>query len=278
MKKLISLAVTGAVAGLVLAGVSGMARAAEEQKVAKNISFSFEGPFGTFDRQQLQRGYKVYNKVCSNCHSMNLVSFRNLAEAGIFNEAEVKALAASFEGKYKADPDDTGEVKDRNGLPSDHFPAPFANEQAARASNGGAYPPDLSLLARARPGWTGIINQLFWGSGGPQYIYSVLTGYNETPEEGVTCGEGKAFNPYFAGGPCIGMPANGTLSDGGLEFDDGAPNKIEDQAKDVAAFLAWASEPHMEARKSMGFTVMIYLAVLSVLLYLVKKRIWADAH
>jgi cytochrome c1 len=272
MKKLISLAI----AGFALAGVSSVAQASEGQKDAKNISYSFEGAFGKFDRTQLQRGYKVYKEVCSNCHSMNLVSYRNLAEAGIFDEKQVKALAATF--TYKADPDDTGEVKDRPGLPSDIFKSPFDNEQQARAANGGALPPDMSLLARSRPGWYGTFNQLWNGIGGPQYIYSVVTGYDEpmTDEMKKEQPEGKHHNPYFANGPWIGMAA--PLADGQVTFDDGAPNKIDDMARDVSAFLAWASEPHMEERKHVGFMVMIYLAVLAGLLYFVKKRVWADVH
>ena len=273
MKKLISLAV----AGLVLAGVSNVARANEGQRDAKNISYSFEGAFGKFDRQQLQRGYKVYKEVCSNCHSMNLVSYRNLAEAGIFTPEQVKSLAATF--TYKAEPDDTGAINDRPGLPSDHFKPPFDNEQAARASNGGAMPPDMSLLARARPGWTGIWNQMWYGTGGPQYIYSVVTGFNEPKTDELTAEEkttGKHYNPYFASGPMIGMAA--PLTDGQVTFDDGAKNDVDSMARDVSTFLAWASEPHMEERKHLGFMVMIYLAVLAGLMYLVKKRVWKDVH
>jgi ubiquinol-cytochrome c reductase cytochrome c1 subunit len=273
MKKLISLAL----AGLALSILPVPASANEGQKPAKDVSYSFEGPFGTFDRQQLQRGYKVYKTVCANCHSMNLVSFRNLAEAGIFTEEQVKVLAKEY--KYNAEPDENGDVKERDGLPSDHFKAPYSNEQAARAGNGGALPPDLSLITRSRPGWYGTFNQLWNGIGGSQYVYSVLTGYDETPTEGETCLEGMSYNPYFAGGPCIGMPANGTLSDGLVTFDDGAPNTVADQAKDVSAFLQWAADPKLEERKHLGFEVMIYLAALSILLYLVKKRVWANvAH
>jgi ubiquinol-cytochrome c reductase cytochrome c1 subunit len=271
MKKLISLAI----AGLVLAGVSGVAHA-EGQWDAKHIGYSFEGPFGKFDRQQLQRGYKVYKEVCSACHSMSLVSFRNLSEAGIFTDEEVKALAATF--TYKADPDESGEVKERPGLSSDHFKPPYENEQAARASNGGAYPPDMSLLARSRPGWFGTFNQLWNGIGGPQYIYSVVTGYSEplTEELKKEQPEGKYYNPYFGNGHWIGMPA--PLADGAVTFDDGAKNDIDSTARDVSAFLAWAADPHMEERKRLGFMVMLYLAVFAGLLYLVKKKVWADVH
>jgi ubiquinol-cytochrome c reductase cytochrome c1 subunit len=251
---------------------------AEGQKDAKAISYSFEGPFGTFDKAQLQRGYKVYKEVCSSCHAMKFVAFRNLAEHGGpgFNEEQVRALAATF--TVKDGPDSSGEMFDRPGLPSDHFPAAFANDQAAAAANGGAIPPDLSLITKFRPGWFGTLNQLANGIGGPQYVYSVLTGYEEPTEEiKKEMPEGKYYNPYFANGHFIGMPAPLT-ADGQVTFDDGAPNKVDDMARDVSAFLAWTAEPKMEQRKSTGFMVMIYLAVLATLLYFVKQKIWRDQH
>ena len=269
MKKLASLAL----AGLLLA--SGSAIAAEGQKTAKGISFSFEGPFGTFDRQQLQRGYKVYKEVCANCHSARFVKFRNLSEGGIFNEEQVKALAATY--TVKDGPDASGEMFDRPGLPSDAFPSPFPNAEAAKSANGGAAPPDLSLLTKSRPGWFGTFNQLWNGIGGPQYVYSVLTGY-ETPEGELAAEqpEGKYYNPYFGAGHWIGMPP--PLADGQVTFDDGAPNTVDAMAKDVSAFLTWTAEPKMEDRKQTGFMVLLYLAALTAMLYLVKKKIWADAH
>ncbi len=250
---------------------------AEGQKDAKAISYSFEGPLGTFDKGQLQRGYKVYKEVCSNCHSLNFVSFRNLSDHGGpgFSEEQVKALAATF--TMKDGPGADGEMFDRAGLPSDRFPAPFANAQAAGNANGGAVPPDLSLITKFRPGWFGTFNQLFNGIGGPQYVYSVLTGYEEPSEEiKKETPEGKHCNPYFANGHFISMPP--PLTDGQVTFDDGAPNKVDDMARDVSAFLAWTAEPKMEERKSMGFMVMIYLAILASLLYFVKKKIWRDQH
>jgi ubiquinol-cytochrome c reductase cytochrome c1 subunit len=255
----------------------GTAAHAEGQTEAKDISFSFEGPFGTFDKAQLQRGYKVYKEVCSNCHSMNLVSFRNLAEAGGpgFTEEQVKALAATF--TVKDGPGDDGEMFDRPGRPSDRFPAPFANEPAARTANGGALPPDLSLITKARAGWTGTWRQLYDGIGGPQYVYSVLTGFEEVPEElKKEQPEGKHYNPYFANGHWISMAP--PLADGQVTFDDGAPNKLDDEARDVAAFLAWTAEPKMEERKELGFKVVIYLSVLAVLLYLVKLKLWRNVE
>jgi ubiquinol-cytochrome c reductase cytochrome c1 subunit len=271
MKKLKAIAL----AGLALALVPSVASAAEGQKPAKDIAYTFEGAFGQFDRTQLQRGYKVYKEVCSGCHSMNLISFRNLSEGGIFTEEQVKALAATF--TVKDGPNAEGEMFERPGLPSDRFVAPYANVEAAKASNGGAAPPDLSLITKSRPGWYGTFNQLWNGIGGPQYVYSVLTGYEEPSEElAKEAPEGKYYNPYFGSGHWIGMPM--PLADGQVTFDDGAPNTLDDMARDVSAFLAFTADPNLETRKSTGFMVMIYLAVLSVLLFFVKKKVWADQH
>ena len=278
MKLLKTLAITAASLMLLAAPVL----AAEGQMTAKDVSFSFEGPFGTFDRAQLQRGYKVYKEVCANCHSMRYVSFRNLEEKGgpEFGEEQVKALAATF--TMKDGPDSSGDMFDRPGLLSDRFPSPFANEQAARAANGGAYPSDLSLITKYRPGWFGTFNQLVNGIGGPQYVYSVLTGYGDPPAElAAEAPEGKYYNPYFASGHWIGMPANGLLAPDLVKYDDKPDDyeaSVDEMAKDVSAFLAWTAEPKMEERKSTGFMVLIYLGVLSLLLYLVKKKIWAKAH
>jgi len=247
---------------------------AAEARFAKDVDYSFEGPFGRFDRAQLQRGYKVYKEVCSNCHSMRLLHFRNLAEPGGpgFTEEQVRALAATFQ--VQDGPDESGEMFNRPGLPSDPFPSPFPNEQAARAANGGAYPTDLSLITKARAGWTGTFRQLAEGLGGSEYVYSVITGYEREPAElAAEKPPGKYYNPYFAAGHWIGMPP--PLSDGQVAFDDGAPNTVADMARDVSAFLAWTAEPKMEARKAMGFQVMIYLIVFAALLYICKERIWS---
>jgi ubiquinol-cytochrome c reductase cytochrome c1 subunit len=255
----------------------GVAMAEEGVTPAKGINFSFEGPFGTFDRAQLQRGYKVYKEVCANCHSMKLLSFRNLADKGgpNFSEEQVKSLAATF--KVQDGPNTKGEMFERDGLPSDRFPSPYANPEAAAAANG-AVPPDLSLITKAREGWHGTFNQLWNGIGGPQYVYSVLTGYEEASADlAKEKPEGKYFNPYFQAGHWISMPP--PLSDGQVAFDDGAPNKVDDMAKDVSAFLAWTAEPKMEERKQTGFEVLIYLAILAGLMYFVKKKVWAGvAH
>lgn len=262
MKKLASILI----AATAMLGVAH----AEAEKDAKPIGFSFEGPFGKFDKAQLQRGYKVYKEVCANCHAMKYVAFRNLADKGSpgYDEAQVKALAASFK---VTETNDKGEAVERNGLPSDYFPSPAP---AAIASLG-AVPPDLSLITKAREGWHGTFNQLLNGIGGPQYVYSVLTGYETAPAELGTM-EGKYYNPYFVNGPWISMPA--PLADGQVTFDDGAGNKVDDMAKDVAAFLAWTAEPKMEERKQTGFEVLIYLAILAGLMYAVKRKVWASIH
>jgi ubiquinol-cytochrome c reductase cytochrome c1 subunit len=267
-----SLTVLSAV--FITAVAASPAPAAEAQRPAKDISYTFEGPFGTFSRSQLQRGYKVYKEVCSSCHSMRLLTFRNLADPGgpEFTEEQVKALAATFQ--VQDGPDESGEMFNRPALPSDRFPSPFANEQAARAANGGALPPDLSLITKAREGWTGTFTQLANGIGGPEYVYSVLTGYEPEPSElAAEKPPGKYYDPYFANGHWISMPP--PLSDGQVTYDDGASNTVENMARDVSAFLAWTAEPKLEQRKALGFQVMIFLIVFSALVYLAKQKIWS---
>ena len=252
----------------------------------KHVEFSFEGPFGKFDQAQLQRGYKVYREVCSACHSMELMSFRNLGQKGgpFFNpkypnpndNPYVKSIAKDYQ--IKDIDSETGEVIDRPGTSADKFPSPFPNEAAARASNGGAYPPDLSVMAKAR-------------HAGPQYIYSLLTGY-KTPPAGLKVGAGQHYNPYMAGdvtaawsGPHDKVPPGGfiamapPLAAGQVTFDDGTKSTLEQQAKDVAAFIAWASEPKMEERKAFGMAAMIYLFIFAGLLYASYRKIWKNvAH
>jgi len=273
-------------AALGLALIAGQAQASGGAKHPKEVAYSFEGPFGRFDKAQLQRGYKVYREVCSACHSMNLVYFRNLGQKGgpFFDpkypnpndNPYVKALAADIQV-----PDidsETGDPIKRPATSADHFPAPFPNEAAARASNGGALPPDLSVIAKAR-------------HGGAHYIYSLLSGYVDPPA-GLTVAPGQHYNPYFPGdltsawsGPHDKVPPGGVLAmppqlaPGKVTFDDGSPSTVDQQAKDVAAFLAWAAEPKMEERKAFGFGAMIYLLILTGLLYASYRRIWRNvAH
>lgn len=263
---------------ILLLGVSAMMGSAyaEAEKDAKAVNFSFEGAFGKFDKAQLQRGYKVYKEVCSGCHSMRFMAFRNLADKGGpgFTEEQTKALAATFKIH---DVNDLGEGIDRNGLTSDTFPAPYATPAAAAAALGAA-PPDLSLITKAREGWHGTFNQLVNGIGGPEYVVSLLTGYEDPPAAlAKEAPANKYYNPYFVNGPWISMTP--PLADGSVTYDDGAPNKVEDLAKDVATFLAWTAEPKMEERKQTGFEVLIYLIILAGLLYAVKQRVWANiAH
>jgi cytochrome c1 len=235
----------------------------------KDESFSFESPFGTYDRGALQRGYQVYKEVCSACHSAQHLAFHHLDEAGgpEFTEAQARALAAA--AKFPADPNDKGETVDDKGVPlmrsgtlADHFPSPFPNEQAARANNGGALPPDLSMIVKAR-------------EGGPQYVYSILTGFGHPVPAGFKVTDGKYYNPYFEGWN-ISMPP--PLADNAVTYSDGTKATIDQEAHDVATFLAWASDPKMEERKQMGFAVLIFLVVLSGLLYAAYRRVWADAH
>lgn len=254
MRKLL---LPGAIAALVCLG--GPAIAAEGVELPHQ-SWSFNSLFGTYDKAELQRGYEVYRNVCANCHSMRLLSYRHLEGIGLAPET-IKQLAA---GATVTDgPNDEGEMFERPGLPSDRFPSPFANEQAARASNNGAYPVDLSLVAKAR-------------IGGPDYIFALMTGYEEPPAD-FKLGEGMNYNKYFAAGAHqIAMPP--PLSEGAVEFADGTPATVEQMAHDVAAFLAWAAEPHLDSRHRIGIGVMLFLAVLVPCLYAVYRTVWMDVH
>jgi len=262
-------------------GAVSAARAAEDahsQPHPPAQKWSFSGPFGTYDQGQLQRGFKVYKEVCASCHSMSLVSFRNLAEPGGpgFTPAQVEALAAEYKVK---DLDDKGEPIERNARPADTFPAPFANALAAAAANGGVAPPDFSTLAKARtyergfPWWIIDIFTQFQEQG-PDYIHAILVGYEEPPQ-GFTMPAGGNYNKYFPG-HVIAMPK--PITEGQVTYDDGAPQTLEQYSHDVAAFMMWAAEPHLVARKRLGFQVMIFLIVLSGLLYFTKKKVWSAVH
>lgn len=223
-----------------------------------HLHWSFDGIFGAYDRASLQRGFQVYKEVCSACHSMTRLSYRNLSALG-YSDAEVKAIAASV--TINDGPNDEGEMFDRPGKPSDHFKSPFANVQAAKASNGGAYPPDMSLLAKAR-------------HGGADYIHAILTGYTEAPA-GKDLMPGQYWNRAMHGN-IIAMPA--PLTDGRVQYEDGSPQTVEQYSRDVAQFLTWASEPHMEDRKRIGIKAFLFMLVLAGVLFGVKKKIWADQH
>ncbi|MGB7287995.1 MAG: cytochrome c1 [Salaquimonas sp.] len=243
-------------------------------KHPRHAHWSFAGPFGHWDIGQLQRGFKVYRENCSACHSLNLVSFRNLEALG-YTEGQIKTIAADYE--VTDGPNVEGEMFDRPAVAADHFPSPFPNALAAAAANNGAAPPDFSLLAKARAperGFPTFIFDIFtvYAENGPDYIYSLLTGYEDAPA-GVELSEGTHYNPYFIAGNALAM-AN-PLSDDIVEYDDGTPGTVDQYAQDVAAFMMWAAEPHLVERKAMGFKVMIFLLLFAALLYLSKKKVWS---
>ena len=240
--------------------------------------WSFAGPFGTYDRGELQRGLKVYVEVCAACHSLELVAFRNLQDLG-YSEAQVKALAANYE--VEDGPDSFGEMFMRPAIASDRFPSPFPNNEAAAAANNGAVPPDLSLIAKARAVERGFPTFLFdiftqYAESGPDYLYSLLTGYEDDVPEGLAIPEGTYYNPHFISGASLAMAP--PLFDGAVSYDDGAPETLHQYARDVSAFLMWAAEPHMEARKATGFRVMVFLILFAGMVYAVKRKIWASVH
>ena len=234
------------------------ANSAENSAELLKVDWSFKSFFGKFDRASLQRGYQVYNEVCASCHSVKYLSYRNLMEKGgpEFTEEEAKAIASNFE--VTDGPDSTGEMFIRPAKLSDKFVNPYQNDKEATASNGGAYPPDMSVLVKAR-------------SGGANYIYSVLLGY-EDPPSGVTLDDGVYYNKYMYGNN-IKMPK--VLEDDLVVYNDGTVASEEQMAKDVVTFLAWAAEPHLEARHRIGFKAIIYLIILSFLAYFSMKRLWS---
>lgn len=247
-------------------------------RAPREQDWSFAGPFGTYDKGQLQRGLKVYKEVCAACHSMKLVSFRTLEHGPGYSEAQIKTLAAEYTIPKM---DDSGEMVDQPGLPTDYFPSPFPNDAAAAAANGGAAPPDFSLIAKARGvtrGFPQFVIDIFtqYAESGPDYIYSLLTGYDQTPPAGMDIAEGTHYNPYFINGKSLAMAP--PLSDGQVTYDDGAPQTVDQYARDVAAFLMWTAEPHMEDRKKTGFRVMMFLLIFGTLVYLTKRKIWSNVE
>ncbi|HEY7899737.1 MAG TPA: cytochrome c1 [Caulobacteraceae bacterium] len=271
-------------AAVLACALAAPALAATTQDAPKAVHWSFESPLGMYDQAQLQRGYKVYREVCSACHSMNMVAFRNLGDKGgpFWNpkypnpndNPVVKAIAADYQ---IADLDsDTGETIKRPGTSADYLPNPYANPIIGKAANGGALPPDMSLLAKAR-------------EGGPAYIYSIVTGDNATIPAGLTLPPGKYYDPYIAGdltpywhgdankvprGGLIAMPP--PLSPGKVQFDDGTKPSLQQEAWDVAAFLEWAADPKMEQRKQLGLSAMIFLVLFSGLLWAAYRGAWRD--
>jgi cytochrome c1 len=245
---------------IILAAAAALALAvpavhASEEIHSPKEEWSFYGVLGKFDRAQVQRGFQVYKDVCAACHSLHYVSFRNFETLG-YSEEQVKTLAATYE--VQDGPNEEGEMFKRKAKPSDRMPGPFANDQAARAANGGALPPDLSLITKAR-------------EGGPDYVYHLLLGYEDAPA-GVTVMPGLSYNKYFPGHQ-IAMSKQ--VQDGIVTFADGAPNDAAHIAKDVTAFLHWAAEPKLEARHSTGLRVILYALLFSIVAYAYKRRLWS---
>lgn len=224
--------------------------------VLKQAEWSFSGPLGTFDKASMQRGFQAYREVCSGCHSLDYIAFRNLADLG-YNADEIKAIAAEYE--VEDGPNDEGEMFMRTAVPADHFPAPYPNENAARAANNGAYPLDLSLIFKARPN-------------GADYLYSLLTSYEEAPAD-LTVPEGMYYNAAYSG-HLIAMPQ--PLYGDDVTYADGADSSVDAISKDLVNFLAWTAEPAMETRKRTGVAVLIFLVLLSGLSYGAMRFIWAD--
>src|SRR5580698_6476551 len=277
-KKVASIAVAFVVAGGLVAGSAQNARA-DEQETPPSQSWSFSGPFGKYDRGSLQRGLKIYKEVCSNCHSLSYIAFRNLADAGGPGYSVAQAAAFASDYKIKDGPNDAGDMFDRPGRPADYFPPPFPNEQAARAANGGGLPPDLSLITKARSYERGFPKFIFdfftqFQEQGPNYVSAVLQGYGKKPAD-VKLPEGTYYNKYFPG-HAIKMPQ--PLTDGQVTFDDGSPATLPQYAHDISTFLMWAAEPQMEARKHLGLQVFVFLIIFAGLMYFTKKKVWADAH
>jgi cytochrome c1 len=275
--RIVALGLTLVLAGSLVA-LAAPARA-EEQVAPARLKWSFAGPFGKYDQAQLQRGFKIYREVCANCHSLQMLSFRNLADPGGpgFSEAQAEAVASEYKIK---DLDDQGNSVDRAGRPADTFPPPFANELTAKAANGGTAPPDMSVLAKARTysrGFPWFVFDMFtqYQEHGPDYIAALLKGYKDSAPQGFTLPAGAHYNEYFPG-HAIAMPP--PLQNDQVTYDDGSPATIEQYSKDVTAFLVWAAEPHLVARKRIGFQVMIFLIVLAGLMYFTKKKVWSAVH
>ena len=253
MKKIITITCL-----IFLLSIGGQQVNAAEKADLLKIDWSFKGLFGKFDRGSLQRGYQVYSEVCASCHSMKYLSYRNLSEKGgpEFSVEQAKAIAASFE--ITDGPNADGEMFTRPGKLSDKFLMPYANDKEAQAANGGAYPPDMSVLAKAR-------------SGGADYLYSILLGY-EDPPEGITLDDGVYYNKYMYGN---NIKMAKPLEDDLVEYSDGTIASEEQMAKDVVTFLMWSAEPHLESRHRMGFKVIVYLIILTILVYFSMKKIWS---
>ncbi len=257
MNKIRTALVAGVFAATASLGFSS-ANAAGDAVHPPEHHWSFSGLFGTYDRAALRRGFEVYKGVCAGCHGLRLVAYRNLMDIG-FTEDEVKAIAAEVD--VPAEPNEDGEIEDRPGIPADKFKSPFANENAARAGNNGALPPDLSLIIKAR-------------HNGANYLNALLTGYKDAPVD-QKVPDGMYYNTYFPGQLIAMAPP---LSDEGVDYSDKTKATVKQQAEDVVTFLTWAAQPELEERKRTGIKVILFLLLLTGLLYVVKRRIWADVH
>tara|TARA_R110000868_G_scaffold58183_15_gene179929 strand:- start:21393 stop:22202 length:810 start_codon:yes stop_codon:yes gene_type:complete len=257
------------VAAVAVLGLSGLAWASTAgQRAPEHHHWHHAGPFGTFDQNALQRGLQIYQEVCASCHSLDLIHFRNLGEpGGPFGSAEfpnandneiVRQIAESY--MIEDGPDDAGDMFERPGVSSDSFPSPFANERQARGSNGGALPPDLSLIVKAR-------------SHGADYIRSLLLGFDEEVPHDMHLAPGQHYNPYFPGGAIAMAPP---LSEGIVTYADGTEATMEQMSEDIVTFLTWAGDPHMEARKQLGWMVLIFLFVFAILVYAAYRQVWAN--
>jgi ubiquinol-cytochrome c reductase cytochrome c1 subunit len=266
---------------LLVAPVAAQEGGHSTPEIAKE-AWSFSGPFGTYDENQLRRGFQVFREICSSCHSARLLAFRNLSEPNgpSFSEGQVKALAAEYTVN---DPDATGGT--RPAVAADRWPSPFANEQEARDANGGALPPDFSVIAKARgtsqpfPWW--ILNYFTpYAEGGPDYIHALLNGYEETPPEGTELPEGKHYNHYFPG-HAIGMApplADGLITYEVAEGETEVPLTLDQYSRDVSAFLMWMAEPHLVERKEAGLRVIAFLLLFAGLMWFVKQKIWRNVE
>jgi len=248
-------AFAGLAAGMALFGLASGARAQQEAPTSPHQEWSFDGVFGTYDRAAMQRGFQVYKEVCSTCHPVKHLHFLDLEDIG-YSADQVKGIAAQYQ--VTDGPNDEGQMFQRPARPSDPIPGPFPNDQAARAANNGALPPDLSLITKAR-------------EGGPDYVFAILTGFKEAPA-GFKVGEGMYFNEYFTGHQ-IKMPP--PLSPDQVKFADGTPATVPQMTHDVVTFLSWAAEPNLDDRHRMGLKVILFLLVATGLFYAAKRKIWA---
>ena len=266
--------------GMLTAAASPSFAAGEEEHHVEKRDWSFAGVFGQYDTAQLQRGLQVYREVCGLCHSLDLIAFRNLTSETGPHMSEEAAKQIASEYTITDISNETGQPFDRPAILPDRFPSPFPNMIAAAAANGGAAPPDLSLMAKARAqhrGFPGFVVDAFanYAESGPDYVYALLTSYEDPPAD-VEPVPGKFYNPVFLAADWIAMPP--PLSDGQIAYADGSPETVEQYSADISAFLMWAAEPTLEERKEIGFRVMIFLAVLALLFYLTKRKLWRNVE